>query len=699
MTTMQRNNLDRESSPYLLQHKDNPVWWQPWGEAAFAEARRRDVPVFLSVGYSTCHWCHVMEHECFEDPEVARALNEGFVAIKVDREERPDVDALYMDAVHAMGRRGGWPMSVWLTPDGRPFVAGTYFPKPQFLDLLAAIRHGWETDRKALLEHAGRVAAVLERSARRQAAGDLDASVLERFAETWKREADRVHGGRRGAPKFPPAWDMRVLLRIWRRTGDAELLEIVRTTLDRLAASGTYDHLGGGFHRYSTDERWLVPHFEKMLYDQASLVRAYLEAWQATGEPEYEAVVRETLDYVLRDMTDAGGGFRSAEDADSEGEEGRFYVWTRGEIAAVLDDEEFAAFEREFTVGITGNFEHGRNVLALRDGKRRNGRSAVVARAMEKLRAARGQRPRPHLDDKVLADWNGLMIGAMARAGRSLGEPRYIAAAARAARFVLDSMRAPDGRLWHRWRDGKAGIAGMLDDYAFMADGLIDLFEATGERSWLEAARDLDERAHGLFADAKTGDLYATDGSDPLLPVRRVEPFDNVVPSGRSVSALNALRLFGLYLDPVYEKRAAALFRTSPALVRTHPTAFAMLATALDWALDDAHEVAVIVPERDGKPTAFERALRREFAPNTVIARATAAEAAAKGALPLVAGRPLAEPGRPTAYVCEHGVCHRPTTDPDTFLELVRRHAPLRERTPPPSATGGPEMAAEGPPD
>jgi len=654
-----RNRLGAESSPYLLQHKDNPVAWFAWGPEAFAAARELDRPIFLSIGYSTCHWCHVMEHQSFEDPEVARALNDAFIPVKVDREERPDVDSIYMDVTQALTGHGGWPMSVWLTPEGRPFFAGTYFPRDAFLDLLGRIRQAWLFQRSEIEVQGRTLAGQVQEKLAAGRAGPLDDALLARFLDGWRSRFDPRHGGTRGAPKFPHAYDMQVLLRIHRRTGDAFALEVVTKTLDEMAKGGIYDHLGGGFARYSVDAEWFAPHFEKMLYDQASLATAYVEAWQSTGNPEYEQVAREVLDYVMRDVTHEDGGFFSAEDADSEGVEGKFYVWTWGQLEEALSPDQLQLVAEAFGADEAGNWEHGANILRLSPGRSRATRSPELAAAMERLFERRARRIRPHLDDKVLADWNGLMIAAMARAGRALGEPRYVAAAQRVARFVLSAMRRPEGALWHRWRDGKAGIPGFLDDHAFVIHGLIDLYQADFDPSWLDAAEQLQERQDALFRTVD-GDYLLSDGSDPHVIARRIEPFDNVVPSGRSVTALNLLRLSDLLVRPELRERAAALFAATPDAVRSAPFGFAFLMLALDYALDRSQEIAVVGDLEAADTRALLAALNRGFRPNRVVAAGPPADDARPA---LLAGRPL-QRGRATAYVCEQGACHRPTNEP-----------------------------------
>ncbi|MDQ7087760.1 MAG: thioredoxin domain-containing protein [Acidobacteriota bacterium] len=671
-----RNHLGSEKSPYLLQHKDNPVWWHAWGEEAFAEARSRKVPIFLSVGYSTCHWCHVMERECFEDEEVADFLNRHFVAIKVDREERPDIDAIYMSAVHAMGQRGGWPMSVFLTPEGKPFFGGTYFPKPRFLALLSQIRQAWDEKREAIVADAGKLTDHIEKAERRERAGDLDERLFWTFLEAMKSEFDPVNGGSRGAPKFPASDDLRLLLRIHRRAGDESALQMVRKTLDAMAAGGIYDHLGGGFSRYSTDAYWLIPHFEKMLYDQASLVQAYLDAWEVTGDQEYELVVRETLDYVLRALHHDEGGFYSAEDADSEGEEGKFYVWTRDELRRIVGDEAFAELEQNFAISEHGNFEHGTNVLSLKDGHRRTGRSESLKASLRKLFEVREKRVHPHLDDKILTDWNGLMIAAMARAGRELNDARYIEQAVRAMNFILTHSRDAEGGLLHRYRDGQADIRGFLEDYAYMVDALIELYQADFDPRWLKTAVDLSTRQEKLFA-ASTGDYFTTDGKDRTVLIRKGEQTDNVRPAGRSVAARNLLRLADLMVDPKFGKRAAAVFASTPRFIGRAPQAFSHLLLALDYATDASKEVAVIAPRDAAATRTLVRRLEQGFQPNMVLA--VGPEGSPE--VPLLAGR-TAHDGRPTIYVCENHVCQAPTTDIDQAARTIHTMRRLRRSKP-----------------
>jgi hypothetical protein len=571
----------------------------------------------------------------------------------------------------ALTGHGGWPMSVWLTPEGRPFFAGTYFPRDAFVDLLQRVGEAWRT-RRGEIEAQGRaLAEAVRERAGSGPAGALDDGVLRGFLDGWRGRFDPRHGGTRGAPKFPHAWDLQLLLRVHRRGGDPFALEVVTKTLDGMARGGIYDHLGGGFARYSVDEAWFAPHFEKMLYDQASLATAYTEAWQVTGRREYELVAREILDYLLRDLASPGGGFCSAEDADSEGVEGKFYVWTWDELAALLPEEDFRAVVEAFGVARHGNWEHGANILHLAPGQERATRPPRLAAAMARLFEARARRVRPHLDDKVLADWNGLAIAALARAGRAFGEPRFVAAAQRAARFVLESMRRPDGALWHRWRDGEAGIPGLLDDHAFVVHGLVELYQADFDPAWLDAAEALQARQDALFRD---GDDYLVhDGGDPLVIARRVEPLDNVVPSGRSVTALNLLRLGDLAARPERREQGLALLAASPAAVRRAPGAFAVLLQALDYALDRGRQVAIAGALDAGDTRAMLAALTGGFRPNQVIAAGPGGAGARPG---LLDGRTARE-GRATAFVCEAGACQAPTTDPAEAARAAAGFAPL----------------------
>jgi uncharacterized protein YyaL (SSP411 family) len=667
-----RNHLAGEKGPYLQQHAANPIWWWTWSPEALAEARRQDKPIFLSIGYSTCHWCHVMERESFSQEDVAQVLNASFIAIKVDREERPDVDEIYMKAVLAMNGTGGWPLNALLTPEGHPYFGGTYFPHDKLLELVGRAAADWKKDRKKAEARGAELAQALRRDMQREASGNLSESLLARFVKAQEASFDWKNGGRLGRPKFPDASALRLLLRVHRRSGNPRALEMVTRTLDAMARGGIYDHVGGGFHRYTTDERWRVPHFEKTLYDQAVLVQAYLEAFQATGQPEYARIARESLDYVLRDLTSPDGAFFSAEDADSEGKEGTFYLWHEEELRKPLLPEELAAVRVAFGVTPKGDLPGGGNILHLTEGAQIAGND-VLTRALEKLRQVRAHRARPFRDEKVLADWNGMMVAAMARAGRILEEPRYAAGASRAARCVLSHLAGPDGTLLHRLSGGEARHAANLDDYVFLIDGLIELYEADFDRGWLDQAAALQRTVEQRFL-APAGNYYFTDGKDPALPLREIRTIDNVVPSGNSVAALNLRRLSDLLLDPELGRRAGAVLAATPRDVEQSPSAYAMLLMALAYASDRSKEVAIVGDPQNPATRALVSAVRAGFNPNLVLASGPPAA----DAVPLLRGKPL-RGGEPTAYVCERQVCRAPTTQPGLAAELARAHRPLEQ--------------------
>jgi uncharacterized protein len=668
-----RNRLATEKSPYLRQHASDPVWWWSWTPQALAEARRLDEPIFLSIGYSTCHWCHVMERESFSRDDVADALNASFVAIAIDREERPDLDALYLRAVEDLSGAAGWPMTVLLTPDGKPFLGGAYFSHDELLRVLARAAAGWKNDRRKLEAAGARVSRALSREAHEKAVGHLDEGLLRGFERAAERSFDSRNGGFGGAPRFPPAWALRLLLRIHRRSGDPRALHMVRRTLDAMARGGIHDHLGGGFHRYSTDERWLVPHFEKTLYDQAALAQAYLEAFQATGSGEYARVARDVLDYVLRDLAGPAGGFFSAEDADSEGEEGKFYVWREAELRALLDPAELAAVRGAYGVTAAGQLPGGENVLHLvrEDASPPGG---ILSRALAKMREARSRRLHPARDEKILADWNGLMIAALAKAGRVLGEPRYVDAAARAAEHVRTHLMQADGTLDHSESGDTARYSGNLDDYVLLEDGLIELFEATFEPRWLARAGALRRKLEQRFRSPQ-GNYYFTDGKDPSLLFRQVRTIDRDVPAGNSVAALDLLRLGDLLFDPEASERARAILRATPRDVEARPLDYPMLLTALDYASDRSKEVAIVGDPASTATRALLTAVRSGFDPNLVVAVGRPDD----GAVPLLRGKTMRN-GQPTAYVCESQVCLAPTTDPEVAGRLALTFRPLERQ-------------------
>jgi hypothetical protein len=680
-----------EQSPYLLQHAANPVDWYPWGDEAFERARREDKPIFLSVGYSTCHWCHVMEHESFEDAEVAALMNASFVCIKVDREERPDVDQVYMTATQAMTGGGGWPMTVLLTPERVPFFAGTYFPKrgsfgrAGMMELLPKIAEAWRNDRENLLRSADRVLAYLRQE--QAAAGDSPGEeVLDKAYEDLLRRFDGEHGGFGSAPKFPVPHNLRFLLRYAQRSGKDQPLDMVRRTLDSMRRGGIWDHVGFGFHRYSTDRRWLVPHFEKMLYDQALLALAYLEAHQMTRDPLYAQTARGIFAYVLRDMTSADGAFYSAEDADSEGAEGKFYLWRPDETVAILGDEEGALFNRVYDVSEPGNFRdpHTGRQASIPHLERSLGSWAAELRIAEetlaerleesrqKLLAARERRVRPLRDDKVLADWNGLMIAAFAVGAQVLEDGEYSGAARRAADFVLANLRGEDGRLRKRWRRGEAGLDATLEDHAFLAWGLLELYEATFEPRYLTEARALAQAMRERFLDEQGGGFFlSAAGRDDLL-VRPKESYDGAIPSGNSVAALVLLRLARMTGDPALEKEADRVLRAFAADLQNGPSAHTQMLLALDFLAGPSYEVVVVGRPGSADTGAMLRELRRPFLPRKVVLlRPPGPDGAEIVALAPYVSEQTSLDESATAYVCRNFACRAPTTDPSAMLAAL----------------------------
>jgi hypothetical protein len=683
------NRLADETSPYLLQHKDNPVAWYPWGAEALDRAKAEQKPIFLSIGYSACHWCHVMEHESFENPEIARQLNEQFISIKVDREERPDLDQIYMTAVQVLTGRGGWPMSVFLTPDLKPFYGGTYWPPtarmgmPGFDQVLQAVAQAWTDRREQVTAQASELAGQLGEGRLAGGEGQLSDALLRSAATALERNFDSQHGGFGGAPKFPHPLDLRLLLRCWRRSGRPATLEITTKTLDKMAAGGIYDHLGGGFHRYAVDERWLVPHFEKMLYDNGLLASCYVEAFMATGKADYALVARETLDYVLRDMTDAAGGFYSSEDADSEGEEGKFYTWSTEEVAAALGPDAAAIFEPVYDVSAEGNFE-GRNILNLPKTIEQYAalRHLDAAQLREnlagwrrKLLEARNRRVRPGRDDKVLLSWNSLMIEALALAAGALDEPRYLAAATKAAGFILADMRRDDGRLWHSWRTDRAKVDSFLDDYAGFIDAIVTLYEATFDEHWIDAAVQLAEMLLAHFLDRRSGGFFFTaDDQQPQTPLARQKEWqDSSTPSGNALAAAALVRLGKLTGRAEYLEAAHGTLQAAAGLMERYPAAAAEMLCALGLELGPTPEL-VILGDPDSTDTRDVVAdLRRRFVPDKVVALRPSPQAIAGSTLdPLFAGKTALDPP-PTVFLCERFACQAPMTGREAALSLWRK--------------------------
>lgn len=677
------NRLATESSPYLLQHRDNPVDWYPWGAEALDLAKRENKPIFLSIGYSACHWCHVMEHESFESEEIARALNAQFVCIKVDREERPDLDQVYMNAVQMLTGRGGWPMSVFLTPDLKPFYGGTYWPPqsrhgmPGFDQIIEAVARAWNDNHEAVIETADQLANELAHHADQSSGiGELSTLLIDKAMGHFRQTFDRTFGGFGGAPKFPAPMSLRLLLRYWHRQGESYALEMVRHTLDRMAAGGIYDHLGGGFSRYSVDARWLVPHFEKMLYDNAQLALAYLEAHQVTGRAEYAHIVRETLDYVLRDMTDPAGGFYSTEDADSEGVEGKFYTWTPNQVAEVLEESEAKTFARIYDISEAGNFE-GTNILNLRQTLKQQAQTlgrdlqdlqVELAESHAKLFTAREQRVHPHKDDKVIVAWNALMIEAMATAGAVLCEPRYIDAAVKAADFIDSELRREGGRLCHTWRHGKAKGDAFLDDYGYLACALITLYEATRTSKYLTRASEIIDLVIAHFADQEQGGFYYTGDDQEQLLVRSKEYADNAVPSGNAMAALALVKLAKLTGDDRYRSIAERTMQACVALMQRYPSGMAQMLLAVDLYLGRAYEL-VFAGNGDKESSDVLKDLHNRFLPHIVLAYAESNDVPAIAEL--LAGKSMIG-GLPTLYLCEGFTCRAPATGKEEISQVLR---------------------------
>ena len=658
------NRLAGETSPYLLQHKDNPVDWHPWGPEALERAKSEDRPILLSIGYSACHWCHVMEHESFEDAETAAYMNEHFVPVKVDREERPDLDSIYMEAVQGMTGQGGWPMTVFLDPEGVPFYGGTYFPPearhgmPSFRMVMEAVAESWQTQRERIRASAARIREQLGSIARVEPSKEpLTPEILEAATHGLRSSADMRNGGFGSAPKFPPASVLDFLL----ARGDREVVEV---TLDAMAHGGIYDRIGGGFARYSVDDVWLVPHFEKMLYDNALLARAYLHGWQALGHERWKRVCEETLVWALREMRGPEGGFHSALDADSEGEEGRFYVWTPEEIREALEGAGLGDVAEEAIAhyGVTdeGNFE-GRNILHVPGGP-----GAAPPEHLEEARRAlytrRSRRIWPGKDDKRILSWNALMIGALAEAGAAIPCRDYRDAATACAEFVWTEMRDERGRLRRTWKDGEARLDAYLEDYAYLLEALLTLYEATFEVRWFDAARETADLMIELFADDERGGFFTTAHDHERLVARRKDVDDHPIPSGNSAAAFGLLRLAALTGEHGYEMHAVGVFRLFHAAAARHPQALAHLLRAMDFHFASVKEVALVAPAAGDGLGELAAVVRSEFRPHVVLAGGP--EGSQRPELML---ERTADGGRPAAYVCENFSCRQPVTEPEAL--------------------------------
>ena len=695
------NRLIHEKSPYLLQHAFNPVDWYPWGDEAFEKARKEQKVIFLSIGYSTCHWCHVMERESFENDSIAAAMNRYFICIKVDREERPDVDKVYMTALQAMGQGGGWPMSMFLTPDLKPFFGGTYFPpnamhgRPGFPDVLQRIHEIWQNDRQKILESADGLTKFLkELPISPQATGSISAKMLDSCFQQAEAQYDPKYGGFGGGPKFPRPVVFNFLLRYYERTGNKIALAMSENTLRKMSLGGMYDHIGGGFHRYSVDGEWRVPHFEKMLYDQAQLVFSYVDIYKITKDRYFESVVRDVLKYVSKDMTAPTGGFYSAEDADSEdpdqpGEkgEGSFYVWEKKEVLEILGDKRGELFSYYFGIEEKGNALQDpqqeflrKNILyvahtaaqtAGKFGKDEGDVAGILNECRETLAAKRADRLRPHLDDKILTSWNGLMISAYARAHQTFGDPEYLRQAERAASFILEKLYDKNsGLLLRRYRDGEAKLEAHLEDYSFFVQGLLDLYETSFDVRWLQEAIRLTKTANDIFWDKEHGGYFDTSGKDPSVLVRMKEQYDGAEPTGNSIAAMNLLRLSEMADNADWRTKAEKTLSLFSTVLEKHSFTVPQMMAAVDFSLG-APLQAIVVGAHDKKETqAILREINGRYIPNKVVLLVDPAMGDVSAILPFAAKLSMVE-GKSTAYLCEDYVCKLPATDVATVVGLL----------------------------
>ena len=671
------NKLIAETSPYLLQHAHNPVDWFPWGGEAFAKAKAEDKPVLISIGYSACHWCHVMENESFEDEATAKIQNEHFVNIKVDMEERPDVDQIYMNFVQVTTGRGGWPMNVFVTPDKLPFFGGTYFPPnprygmPSWPQILTSIAEAWRERRDELLHSANDILGELRRmSIVEMAASSIDESISDLAFDSFDRTFDSKNGGWGGAPKFPQAMSMEFLLRYWKRTAKEKALEMVKFTAEKMANGGIYDQLGGGFHRYATDAIWLVPHFEKMLYDNAQLIRIYLHLFQITKEESFKRIAVETLDYVRREMLDERGGFYSTQDADSEGEEGKFFVWTPREVEEILGEDDAKLFNSYFDISPDGNFEEKNILQRLYSGEEaaqalhvsEDRLSEAIEGGRKLLFEKREERIKPFRDEKILTAWNGLMLAAFAEAAAVLNSDEYLEVAKRNAEFLLANL-FKNGRSLRTWKEGTAKLNGYIEDYANLADGFIELYQASGEEKYLDRAADLADAMITEFWDEENGGFFFTSNDHEELIVRNKDFFDNATPSGNSVAADVLLRLAKFYGDERYERFASTVFKLMVGHIKRFPSGFGRALSAMEFRFADVKEVVVI----GTKGNELEQLVWSEYRPFIVVANTKLDEASE---LPLLKDR-VAIDGKATAYVCENFVCQRPVTRIEDLASLL----------------------------
>ncbi len=677
-TSKGTNRLIHEKSPYLLQHAYNPVDWYPWGKDAFEKAKGEDKPIFLSIGYSTCHWCHVMERESFEDREVAEVLNNYYVSIKVDREERSDIDSIYMSACQAITGQGGWPLTVIMTPDKIPFFAGTYFPKtkkyghPGLMDLLLQIKTAWDTERARLVRIGNDVVEMIKHSPEGAKDETLDEKTPDNAFRNLQSSFDRSYGGFSGAPKFPMPHNIMFLLRYWKAKGEHRALQMAETTLKGMYKGGIFDHIGFGFSRYSVDDKWLVPHFEKMLYDNALLAMAYTEAYQATGNRLYKDIAQKIFTYVMRDMTSSEGGFYSAEDADSEGEEGKFYVWTPEEIKAIVGEDNGRLFCKHYDIKPGGNFE-GKNIpnliyTNLEELQRNEPLMSKLEAIRQTLFVYREQRHRPHRDDKILTPWNGLMIAAFALGGRAFNENKYIKIAEKALEFIEQNLLGTDGRLLARYRDGEAALLAYLDDYAFLILGLLELYRSTFKTDYLQRALELNEDMLGIFGDDDSGGLYLYGHDSEQLITRPKEAYDGAIPSGNSVALYNISRLFRLTGDANLKHKAEGLINAFGGEVSRNPMGYTFFISALMFHEGPTKEIVLTARSRAHAGDMLEK-INEGFMPFATVLLNTKPNNLDKIA-PFTKEQKMLE-GKPTAYVCENFACLRPTTDSDILSGIL----------------------------
>ncbi|WP_281774695.1 thioredoxin domain-containing protein [Methanobacterium formicicum] len=686
------NHLKDEKSPYLLQHRDNPVDWYPWGEEAFQKAKDENKPIFLSIGYSTCHWCHVMSRESFQDPEIGQLINQVFVPVKVDREERPDIDSIYMTVCQMITGSGGWPLTIIMTPDLKPFFAGTYFPKDTgprgtgLRDLILNVHELWENQEGELLKSADELTVSLEKISQGKPGDSLPPEIITQTYHSLQENFDQQYAGFGTNQKFPTPHHLLFLLRYWKQTGETEALNMIQETLKAMRKGGIYDHIGFGFHRYTVDQQWIIPHFEKMLYDQALLAMAYTEAYQATGETEYRETAEEVLEYILRDMRSPEGGFYSAEDADSEGEEGKFYLWTAEEIQDLLGPEDGALFQTVYSISPEGNFKD--EARGIKTGKNILHRTKTwdeisaeleipsdqlwwkMEHAREVLFPAREARIHPGKDDKILTDWNGLVITALSLAGRVFGREDYLVAAGEAVDFIMTHLHS-QGRLKHRWREGESAIEGNLDDYAYLIWGLLELYQATFQAEYLKAALKLNQTLTKHFWDNEEGGYYFTPDHAPQILVRQKEAYDTALPSGNSVQQMNLERLYLLTGENNFRETSESLEKYFSPTMKQTPAAFTMFLSAIMFQTSPSFEVTIL-GEKDSLDTqGMLKALQKEYLPQVVLVLKSSSDDLIKELIPSLENKTMVG-NQATAYVCGDGTCQAPVNTPEELINLLK---------------------------